>query len=679
MQFLYPVFLFALASLAIPIILHLFYFRRFKKVYFTNVRFLREVKEENSARSRLRNLLVLAMRLLAVAFLVLAFAQPFIPQDVAVKTGEKAVSIFIDNSFSMSALGEEVPLVERAKQRAREIVSAYAVEDRFQILTNDFEGRHQRLVSQEDALSLIDEITISPAVRTLDKVLTRQEQALNTDDSENRVSYLISDFQQNITDGIQNFSDTTIEINLVPLQAVQERNIAIDSAWFEAPVQILNQTNPLLVKVRNISGEDAENVRLSLVYEGQNKPVGTLSVPAGATVIDTVNITILRTGWHTADLAITDYPVQFDDHYYFTFNVAENINILAINEGTPNPYLTAVVQGIGYFNLTNLQSQNLDYSSFATYQMIVLNGLTSISSGLSFELQQFVQNGGNLLVFPASDANIGSYNSFLNSFAANELVAFEEQTRTVGTVNTAEFIFKDVFENRSANLKLPTTQGNYQITKYGNRSEEELLTYRDGTPYLTKYQLGQGNFYFSTAPLAEQYNDLVRNGEIFVPMLYKMAISSGKSPRIAYTIGQDEVIETTHKVSETETVYKLRSEQEEFIPEQRVVGSKVFLGINNQVETAGFYNLFLNPEETLAVYGFNYDRKESDLRYYSKDDLENLATVPNVNVIDATVRANFEQLIGERSQGIVLWRWCVILALIFLAVEVLLLRFWRTN
>ena len=76
MEFLYPGFLLALLALAIPIILHLFYFRRFKKVYFTNVRFLKEVKEQTSARSKLRNLLVLLMRLLAVAMLVFAFAQP---------------------------------------------------------------------------------------------------------------------------------------------------------------------------------------------------------------------------------------------------------------------------------------------------------------------------------------------------------------------------------------------------------------------------------------------------------------------------------------------------------------------------------------------------------------------------------------------------------------------------
>ncbi len=228
MQFLFPGFLAALAVLTIPIIIHLFYFRRFKRVYFTNVRFLKEVKEETSNRQKLRNLLVLLMRCLAIAAMVLAFAQPFIPLSNGVKKGERAVSVFVDNSFSMNALSKEAPLLELAKNRAREIVAAFAVEDRFQILTNDFEGRDQRLVSKEDALSRIEEIRTSPASRDLSKVLIRQQQCLNTGKQENKLAYLVSDFQANIAD-LANFRDTLIAVNLVPMRAVQERNVSVDS------------------------------------------------------------------------------------------------------------------------------------------------------------------------------------------------------------------------------------------------------------------------------------------------------------------------------------------------------------------------------------------------------------------------------------------------------------------
>ena len=621
MQFLHPTFLYALLALAIPIIIHLFYFRRFKKVYFTNVRFLKEVKEETSARRKLRNLLVLLMRLLAIAFLVLAFAQPFIPRDTAVKKGEKSVSIFIDNSFSMSSLSEDVPLLEKARQRAREIVEAYAVEDRFQVLTNDFEGRHQRLVSKEDALGLIEEISISPAVKELSKVLSRQKQALELGSTDNRIAYLISDFQRNITD-LPNFVDTTFEINLVPLQSVQEKNISIDSCWFDAPVQMINQTNSLIVRLQNHSDQEEDNVRLSLQHEGQVKPVGTLSIPPRASVTDTVNITILKTGWHEAELNITDYPVQFDDRYYFTFNVARQIDVLVVNESIENKYLNAAFAGVNYFQLTNQYTRNLNYSSFSNYQLIILNGLSQVSTGLSSELQQYVSNGGNLLVFPAANANVDSYRSFLTEMKANELENFEQQERTVADINTEEFVFADVFENRRANLKLPVTQGNFKLSSYGTRGEERLMVYRDGSSYLGKYRLEQGHLYLCAAPLDDQYNNLVRSGEIFVPMLYKMAISTAKDRQIAYTIGQDELIEVDHQNDGGEMVYKLKGKAEEFIPEQKVTGPKVLLSINNQVRESGFYDLYLRPDSTLSRFAFNYDRKESDLDYFNEGDLE---------------------------------------------------------
>lgn len=677
MQFLFPTFLFAMAALAIPIIIHLFYFRRFKKVYFTNVRFLKEVKEETSARSRLRNLLVLLMRLGAVAFLVLAFAQPFIPaRDAEVRKGNKAVSIFIDNSFSMQALSQDVPLIDKAKQRAREAVEAFAPDDEFQILTNDFEGRHQRLVGRDDALALIDEVKVSPAVRELSQVLARQKQALNTAGTANHLAYIISDFQRNITD-IANFADSTLELNLIPLQAVQERNISVDSAWFIAPVPMAGQANPIVVKVRNLTEEDAENIRLTIRYEGETKPVGTLSIPAGASVLDTANIPIQRTGWHEAELAITDYPVQFDDRYFVAFNVKEEINVLSINESQPNRYLASAFAGMANFKLTNLLSQGLDYSQFSNYELIIANELANISSGLAFELKQYVENGGNLLVFPSRNANIASYRSFLSAFPANELQRFEEQARNVGDVNTEEFVFSDVFENKSANLKLPATTGNFRLTEYGNRREERLLTYRDGGAYLAKYRIGEGQVYLCAAPLDENFNNLVRNGEIFIPMLYKMAISAGQGQRVAYTIGRDETITARHLATSSDIVYKLQGQAEEFIPEQRIIGSKVFLNVNNQVQDAGYYTLFLNRDNPLGKYAFNYDRKESILEYYTPGALAEFAG-PLANVIDVSDNALLTAQIEEQSQGISLWRWCLILALLFLGAEVLLLRFWRT-
>ena len=673
MQFLFPTFLFALAALAIPIIIHLFYFRRFKTVYFTNVRFLREVKEESSSRRKLRNLLVLLMRCLAVAFLVFAFAQPFIPRNTeGVKKGEQAASIFIDNSFSMNALSKDVSLLEKAKMKAREIVQAYSNSDKFQILTNDFEGRHQRLVSKEEALNFIDEVKMTPSVQELSKVLTRQTQALNIDKLANKTAFILSDFQKNITD-LNNFKDSTIEVNLLPLAAVQEKNIAIDSAWFEAPIQMTGQANPLVVRITNYTNENVENVKLSVKLDGQDKPIGLLNLKANSSKEDTVNITVLRTGWHEAELEITDYPVQFDDHYFFTFNVPSTINVLTINDAGENRFLNSALQSVRNFRVTNQPSGGVQYSQFPTYQMIVLTGLYQISSGLAAELSQYIKNGGNVLVFPTGSIDLASYSNLFNNLQSNNLNSFENTPREVSNLNLEEFIFKDVFSNKNTNLKFPSSTGNYRLT---NRNGENIMTYRDGSSFMTKNKIAQGHLYLCAAPLDDKFSTLSRSGEVFVPMLYKMAISSAKEWKIGYTIGKDDYIEADSKGIAGETSYKMRGAKEEFIPEQRIVAAKAILGVKEGIKEAGFYSLFTRPDSALYKFGFNFDRRESVLDYFDNKALKDF-TNKNIQIFDETAEANFTAIVGEKNQGVSLWRWCVILALIFLAIETLILRFWK--
>src|ERR1700761_60893 len=98
MHFLYSAFLFALVTLAIPVLVHLFNFRRYQKVYFSNVQFLKEIQEQQSSRRNIKERLILACRMLALLFLVFAFAKPYIPGSNAPNAGrQQDISIFIDN------------------------------------------------------------------------------------------------------------------------------------------------------------------------------------------------------------------------------------------------------------------------------------------------------------------------------------------------------------------------------------------------------------------------------------------------------------------------------------------------------------------------------------------------------------------------------------------------------
>lgn len=676
MSFVYPWFLWALLALAIPIIIHLFHFRRFKTVYFTNVQFLKEVKEQTSARAKVKHLLVLLARILALAFLVLAFAMPYIPsKNGAVKAGNKDVSIFFDNSFSMAAESEDVRLLEKARTRIEEIITAYSIDDRIQLLTADFEGRDQRLLSKEDALTRLNEVNISYKVRDLSKVLARQKQAVLGGNNANKEIYIVSDFQKNITD-LERYEDTTVQVNLVPLQSVQSQNVAIDSAWFQSPVQSLNQPNPMVVKVRNWSDREIPNVRMSLNVANQTRPVGTLTIPAQTSVYDTIDVPVLQTGWYEAKLSITDFPIEFDNDYYFTFNVDEQVDILQVHGPEANRFIKATFRDNEYFKATAQSAGQLNYSEFSTYDLIILDELKNIPSGLISELYNYAQNGGNVVVFPHPEANLQDYNNLTRQFNANAYRPLERRERKVSFVNFEEFIFNDVFEERRSNLKLPTSQANFKLAKKASSGEEVILRYRDGGTFVGKYRVEKGHLFLAAAPLDVDYSDLVQNGEIFVPMLYKMALSATANNKVGYVIGKDEVLETDNRASSAEMVYKMKGSRGEFIPEQRVMGSRVILGLNNQITTAGFYDLYLKPEEVLDKYGFNYDRKESFLAFYSEEELASLVG-EQVNIIEGNNGASFVEIISTQNQGTPLWKYCLLGVLLFLAIETALLRLWK--
>ena len=671
MQFLYPSILWVLLALAIPIIIHLFHFRRFKKVYFTNVKFLKEIKEEKSARNKLRNLLVLLSRLAALACLIFGFAQPFISKDKTAKTGKNYVSIFIDNSNSMMASSEDVPLLDKAKRKAEEIVKAYNVGDQFQIMSHELKGSQQRWISQENTIAAIEAIVVSPEVNKLSNVLFKQKQTVPKEG--NHILYYLSDFQKSITD-LDLEIDTTQEVNLLPFQAVKESNVTIDSAWFESVVPSINQNNKLYVRLKNHSPERKEDVRLSIEHNGQTRPEGTVNIPASSSLTDTINLLVTEAGWQRMKIKIDDYPIQFDDDYYINFNIKEKVSVMAIHEQTANRYMTALFKGLNQFDLEAVGASNIQYDKLKQTDLVILSDLRKISSGLSSELNSYLTNGGNVLVFPGPDSDLKSYNDLFSKLNANSMQEWVKEDMNVYKINTSEFVFNNVYSSTGSNLKLPVTTGHYRFSNYSARGGEDLLEYRNGQDYISKYKVEKGKLYVCAAPLDKKYNDLTINAEVFVPLLYKVSFSANQDDKLAYTIGKDNFTETKNVSTGSEVIYKITGE-EEFIPGQNNQGNTSLLTFNNMIQKAGFYDVTLK-EEVVKGLAFNYDRIESNLESFNGQELKSTYGEA-ANILDNTMNADLGNIIKEKDQGTTLWRWFLILALIFLAIETLLLRFWK--
>lgn len=674
MQFVYPAFLFGLAAMAIPLVIHLFNFRRFKTVYFTNVRFLRQVQEETATKNKLKHLLVLIARMLAIAFLVFAFAQPFIPSANQQDTHTSgAVSIYIDNSFSMEAEANDERLLDIAKRKAEEIVAGYSVDDEFQLLTNDMEAKHQRLISKDEMIRLIAEVQISPVVRPIQDIVDRQRDVLNRarEQSEKNI-YLLSDFQKNA--GAFE-ADTALRYQLVPLQQQSQRNVAVDSVWFANPVQLLNQPIQVCFRLRNYSDDDMENVPVNLKLNQQTKALADVSIPAMGMAVDTLTCTVTEPGWYSGELTIKDYPVTFDDVLYFSFLPVDIIPVLVINGGEENAFIKSVFGNNQSFRLVQNAVSQIAFSDLSKYDLILLNEVPTLSGGLADALHEQLARGANVCIVPAMQMEPRSFNVFLQQFNAAQYGNTISKQRVVTTINTAHPVLADVFEKVPANMAMPKANKSWELRSVNTTIEESILQFADKQGMLTRSPALQGYVFLSAVPFNRDITDLPTQAGLFAPLMYKMAMSNARKLSAYATIGEAGWIDLPGIQLPGDATIKVKSSGKEFIPEVQRIGNRIRVNLSENAQTSGMYTIVpdagsVQSEQVLAL---NYNRKESDMKFATADDLSEQYTAKSVSVVSNPDK-NLTSLVTQMSMGTPLWKFCVIFVLIFLAAEIILIR-----
>jgi hypothetical protein len=691
MNFVYPTFLFALSAVSIPIIIHFFNFRKFQTVYFSNVQFLKEIQHRSNTRSNLKNILVLIARILFILFLVFAVSQPYIPSEITIGSGENtSVSVFIDNSFSMESVNKNGTLLDEAKKRAREIANHYSNSTLFQIITNDFEGYNQRLVNKADFLKMLDDIKISSSTKPISEIILRQKDALNNAPDNiqpnNKVAYVISDFQQSITDLNKLNNDSSIHVFFIPANATERTNIYVDSCWFENPAHRYNQTEYLHVRLKNTSENKIENAPIKLYINNTPKAPATYSIDKDSEaeiIFSFINTKNKNAGnIQHCRVELNDNPVTFDDKYYFSYSVLEKISILCINnKSTPQGsiYLNKLFSTDSLFIINNISENKIDYASLSAYNMIILNEVQSIPSGLAQGLTQYINNGNNVLIFPAATIEYASYKEFLLSITGEYIKDLDTLRTKVEKINEEHPIFKDVFGKRiknGQNIDLPEVYKHYTIDQNIKSKADNLLQLQNGAMFLNQYSIGKGNMFLSTVPLNNEFSNFQKHA-LFVPTIYKIALYYSGSNPLSYSIGTNTALEFAN-IQSTEGVFHIKGNNSkfDFIPEQKNTDLKLQLLEHNQIKIADNYSLLIN-RDTLSGFSFNYNRSESNLKCFTDDELkESLATngISSISVIENENKKVNESLteIGQEKK---LWKICIILALLFLAIEVVLLRF----
>ncbi len=685
MKFLYPTFLYALTAISIPILIHLFSFRRYATVYFSNVDFLKDLRNETHRKSKIKNLLILIARILTIIALVMAFAQPYIPgRQKLPDQPNGVVSVYIDNSFSMSALSTDGQLLEVARNKAVEIAETYPPETRFLVVSNDQLAQHRHLFNKEQFIQQVSEIEVSSRSVPLSAIRVYLDNIMASLGSRNPLtSYYLSDFQTGTAD-IRNFRTDSLHSDyFIPLISSVISNLYIDSCWMELPAHKIKQEEILNVKVINQSNEAFQNLPLKFFLNDTLKALGNFNIEPGKEQVVQLKYMNLHGGIHLGRVEISDFPFIHDNTFYLNYEVQPKLNVLALHDGRLSdksglPYLKALFDNDEYISFETSGIENLQVSRLSGYNTIFLLNIDKISTGLANELKKVIANGITVVFFPEPNGNIESYNYFLSLLDANRIARIDTSLQRISGIEWNHPVYEQVFQERSETVDLPDIHG-YLVFDEGTRiPETRLLWFRNNSKALSIQAFGQGNLAVFSFPLSRE-NERFALDELFVPTMYSLVINSLPYQKISYTIGKEKFASMPgdHVPDPSLPVVTGPGNRQEFIPRiSASEGDNYKLYFQDFFSMAGHY-LIKQSEVISGAISMNYDRAESDLRFLSPAELtseidKNLLT--NTSVIEAQSR-NFAQAFDEIQHGQKMWKLFLLFALLFLVAEAAIVRF----
>jgi hypothetical protein len=636
MQFKHPELLYFLFVLVIPILVHLFQLRRFKKEYFTNVQFLKELSIQTRKSSKIKKWLLLITRLLLLAALIIAFAQPFFKAKEA-KNSSNEMYIVLDNSYSMQAKGNKGELLKRAIQ---ELLENTPENQTFSLITNNETYWNTDIKSIQKE---IQNIGYSALPFQLESAMAK----IKSRKSANNKDVII------ITDAIGlkpkqlKSIDENFNTYFINPKAEQKNNIAIDSVYMN---QSLNDFYEIGVSLKSF-GEQDNAIPIGLY--NNNKLVAKTLVKFEKPEI-TIKFTIPKKDFN-GYVSITDASLKYDNIFYFSITKPEKTNVISIGKTEKSGFLNRIYTP-EEFKYSNSTIETLDYNSIENQDAIVLNELENLPQALVTNLKSFVEKGGNLVFIPSTESKIDETNRLFGSLGQIQFGKNQNTTKLITKIAFQHPLFQSVFEKKIDNFQYPNTKQNFEI----NAANPPILSYDDQSCFLTSIQNPVSSVYVFAAPI-NKMNSNFQNSPLIVPIFYNMVQNYQKTGVNAITIGENQPFLVATDLSKDE-ILEVKNENDKFIPSQQIFNNKVKLQFNDYPIFAGNFGIY-KKDEIVRNISFNYNRSESNLEE-PQIQLSDYKVVKSIETV-------FNSLLSDRSNNEI-WKIFVILTLLFLFLEVLI-------
>lgn len=684
MNFLNPAILWGLGALAVPIIVHFFNMQRPKVVLFSNVALVKEVKKNVVRRLRLRQWLILAARLLAITMLVLAFANPvWVSKDNKMLRGNRSVAVVIDNSYSMSAGNEKGAYLQQAATLSQSIVNSYAPQDEFLLMTTGNLRLNHNFGERQEVLEELQKIDFRQKIVTQTELLNSVGKIFDRSSNVVKELYFLSDFQQSSvladTQQIKMAADSALLIKFIPIASREQQNIYLTAHTIESKIIEKNKPVNMSFTLVNDGEQEAKEIGVKVLLEGKIVAIASQTIPAKSSQSVKLSFTPSNAGWQSGHIELDDYPIEFDNKRYFSLYVPDKEKILVVEGNDRSPGLHILYQDLfTQFSPTFISEKAISTVQLNDYRSIVIAGLSDMSTGLTEKLNLFMKEGGGVMLFPGSNANLSAINGFLQTAGIGkfgELVSNATGSKA-SKVDLQHPVFEGVFAptQKNRDFDAPNVFRYYPLELNPSAIQNKILQLENQQPILAEAKIQNGTlFIWSTFP-SDSWTDLHLK-TVFAPIIYRTTqmMSRALVSNSNQELGKYTAIQVHTKKDD---VIKIVGEKGiAYIPEQYLQGDATVLKFDNLDVQPGNYKV-MQGEEELDRVSFNISDQESKLAFTDKDALEDKLSKQGLSNITVLKPESYsiKSTIQVEKEGNPLWKYFLIAGILFLATEIFLLR-----
>ncbi len=677
MTFLNPLVLVGLIAAAIPLLVHLFNFRRPRRLDYSSLALLQALQHTIIQRIRIRQWLLLLLRTLALCAIVTAFAQPVFKGASGTRfLGRASVSmaVVLDNSLSMLLRDVEGTFIAQVRQAAQNLVNSARPGDEVFVFSTA-----EAALARPDAIA---DIEVSNVTRTATEAIQHAAAHLAREGVHvNQVVYYAGDLQEStLTDSATYSPQGSVRVALIPVQAASRPNVAITGTVVKSRIVEPGQAVTVEATLVNHGLSPLDNWAVSLYLEGERVAQMGVALPPDLPARTTLLASPQSRGWLSGYVQTEDDTFLEDNRHYFTLHVPASRNILIVRGAGANvkhvELAFAVREGQTTLRTLVIDAHALSATALSRYDAVFLVSPATLSTGEVTALARYVDRGGGLMLFPADEVN--GANALLETLGAGSL-AIRETPVSVAVADFEHPLFAGVFEEtltEQARALERLAVSRMALYTPGTGVESALIGLSDGASFLQEIQYGGGRVLVMAVAPDPAWSDLPVRG-LFVPLMYRSAyyLSAGESVQ-----GDALVTGRTSRLRVRAAGRRLHlttPDGAEHVPEQQQVFGATLLDV--KVSTPGIADV-LATDSLVRRVSVNLDERESRLTYAAPEDaagaLEEVLGIPVEVAGDAGLSSVSETIMQARS-GVNLWRHMLIAALIFLAAEMLVAMRWR--